>query len=80
MFYGEDAKKRGVRFTNHRRLDFALATGGQRRTFSANGVIYDETVFSHGQVTVAVLLRVAEADLEGLEPELRWLYRNVTKD
>ena len=31
-------------------------------------------------VTVAVLLRVAEADLEGLEPELRWLYRNVTKD
>lgn len=80
VFYGEDAKKRGVRFTNHRRLDFALATGGQRRTFSANGVIYDETVFSHGQVTVAVLLRVAEADLEGLEPELRWLYRNVVKD
>lgn len=80
VFYGQDAKKRGVRFTDHRRLDYALATGGQRRTFSANGLVYDETVFSHGQVTVAVLLRVAEADLEMLEPELRWLYRNVVKD
>ncbi len=78
--YGADAKKRGVRFTNHRAPPFALATGGQRRTFSAGGLVYDETVFSHGQVTVSVLLRVAEADLDALEPELRWLYRSVVKD
>jgi len=78
--YGEDAERRQQRFKPHAALPFALAEQGQRRTFALGDTVYDETVFSHGQVTIEVLLRVDEGDLATLEPELRWMYQNLHKD
>lgn len=78
--YGEDAKRRQLKFKSHAAPPFAVAERGQRRTFAIGDTIYDETVFSHGQVTIEVLLRVTEKDLAALEPELRWMYQNLHKD
>jgi hypothetical protein len=78
--YGEDAKARQLRYTPHAAPGFALSVGGQRKTFAVGDTVFDETVFSHGQVSVAVLLRATERQLVELEPELRWIYRTIAKD
>lgn len=78
--YDEDAKLQQRKFKSRSPLPFAVSERGQRRTFTLDDTIYDETVFSHGQVTIEVLLRVTEADLAELEPELRWMYRTLRKE
>lgn len=79
--YGEDAKAQKLRFTSRAPLEFSLdAGGGHRKAFALGDVIYDETVFPHGQVTISVLLRATTRQIAELEPELRWLYRNLGKD
>jgi hypothetical protein len=80
VVYGEDAKRRGVKITPRAALPFALPEAGFRRTFAAGDVIYDETVFAHGSVAIEVLLRVTQAQLAELEPELRWMYENLRKE
>ncbi|MEZ5964711.1 MAG: hypothetical protein R3F56_12755 [Planctomycetota bacterium] len=77
--YGEDARRRQQRFKAHPAPPFALRERGQRRTFALGDVVYDETVFSFGQVTIEVLLRAAEDELAELEPELRWMFANLHK-
>ena len=80
IVYGEDAKKRGHKFSAHAAPGFTLGEGGQRRTFALGDTVYDETIFSHGQVAVEVLLVASEAQLVELEPELRWMYASLRKD
>jgi hypothetical protein len=78
--YGEDARRRRQTFTARPPLPFAIGEGGHRRTFALGDTIHDETVFSHGQVTIEVLLRATESQLVELEPELRWIYATLQKD
>ncbi len=80
IVYGEDAKRRQLKFTSRAALPFALRESGQRKTFTLGKTIYDETIFSHGPVAIEVLLRVTEAQLVELEPELRWIYATLGKD
>jgi hypothetical protein len=76
--YGEDAQANGVRYRSSRPLPFKPAVGSCiRKQWRLDDELFDETFFSIGQVTVEVLLRVRERDVEALEPELRWLYGHV---
>jgi len=77
--YGEDHKSLGGRPRSTRPLPFKLGLGsGQlRKAWRVGDVLYDETFFSIGQVTGEVLMRIRAADVDVLEPELRWLYRNL---
>ena len=78
--YETDARRRKVKFKKSTPLPYRLGVGAStRRQWRSQGVIYDETFFSIGQVTCEVLLRINERDLERLEPELRWLYANLRK-
>lgn len=78
--YGVEAKARGLRFRPARPLPFRLGAGRSaiRKAWREGDRLHDEAFFSVGQITVEVLLVVAEEDLERLEPELRFLYRHLT--
>lgn len=80
VVYDVDAKRRQVRYEARPSLPFAPAENGHRRTFVRGDTVYDENVFSHGQVTVEVLLRATEQELVELEPELRWMYATLRKE
>jgi tetratricopeptide (TPR) repeat protein len=80
IVYGEHARATGQEFKKAKPLRFPLGVDGTRMAWRSGDVVYDETVFSFGQVTCEVLLRAREQDVELLEPELRWLYRQIRKD
>lgn len=76
--YVTDARRRRLKFVKSSPLPYRPAVGSPtRRQWRLNGVVYDETFFSIGQVTCEILLRISERDLERLEPEIRWLYANL---
>ncbi len=75
--YGLDAKKRGQKFKKRSPLPFKLGVKGTRRAWQLKDMIYDETFFQIGQVTIEVVLRIDEKDLERHKPEIEWMYRNI---
>ena len=77
--YSKDAARLGgkPRKTRPLPLKLGVGPGAIRKAWRVGDTIYDETFFSVGQITIEVLLRIREQDLELLEPELEWLYRSI---
>ena len=77
IVYGVAAKRQGHHYRSARPLGFKTRVRGTRFAYRRGDVHYDETIFSLGQVTGELLVRIRESDLELLEPEIEWLFRNL---